>query len=222
MKIAGRAGHNPLCEGANALLNEVIEDRKIFAASKKYLSISNSFIDVTPAPIAGQNNDLNYGIKMANDNKADVFYSVHLNKAYGTYAGEIGCEVWLHDSDSKLIPQATIILKNLEKLGFKNRGIKYSTHLAELSNTKMPALIVECFFLEATKDVALYKKIGSDAIGKAIAEGLIGEEIKIVTPVNVVLETQKLINKLGIANLVEDGITGPKTRDALAKLNNLI
>jgi len=183
MKYAGRGGHNPLCEGANALVNEVIEDRKIFYASKKYLSISNPFVDVTPNPVAGQNNDLSYGIKMANYNKADIFYSVHLNKAYASFDGEIGCEVWLHDSNSKLTQQATRILKNLEALGFKNRGIKYSTHLAELTQTNMPAMIIECFFIEATKDVALYKKLGAEIIGKAIAEGFIGRSISIPTPV---------------------------------------
>jgi len=187
MKYAGRAGHNPLCEGANALVNEVIEDRKIFYASKKYLSISNPFVDVTPNPVAGQNNDLSYGIKMANYNKADIFYSVHLNKAYVSFNGEIGCEVWLHDSNSKLVPQATRILKNLESLGFKNRGIKFASvenkHLAELSQTDMPAMIIECFFIEATKDVQLYKRLGSEIIGKAIAEGFTGKSISIPTPV---------------------------------------
>jgi hypothetical protein len=181
MKYAGRAGHNPKCEGATALLNEVIEDRKIFYASKKYLSIANTFIDVTPAPISGESNDLNYGIKMANDNSADIFYSVHLNKCYNAYNGAIGCEVWLYDENSKLILQANRVLKNLELLGFKNRGIKFASvenkKLAELRCTKMPSMIIECFFLEATKDVALYKKLGHDIIGRAIADGIVGRTI---------------------------------------------
>jgi len=183
IKYAGRAGHNPKCEGANALLNEVTEDRKIFYASKKYLDLIDNILDVTPPPIAGESNDLNYGIKKANDNKADIFYSVHLNKAYDSYNGKIGSEIWLYDTNSKLIPRANRILKNLENLGFKNRGIKFASiekrQFAELSNTKMPSMIIECFFLEATEDVALYKKLGADALGKAIAEGIVGHEINI-------------------------------------------
>jgi len=205
MKYAGRGGHNPLCEGANALVNEVIEDRKIFYASKKYLSIGNSFVDVTPNPVAGQNNDLSYGVKMANYNKADIFYSVHLNKAYASFDGEIGCEVWLHDSNSKLIPQATRILKNLESLGFKNRGIKYSTHLAELTNSNMPAMIIECFFIEATKDVQLYKKLGAEIIGKAIAEGFTGKSISIPTPVAPLVKPVVLVPATNVVYRVVTG-----------------
>lgn len=224
MKYAGRAGHNPLCEGANAIVNEVIEDRKIFSASKKYLSLTNTFIDVTPAPVAGQNNDLSYGIKMANDSKVDIFYSVHLNKAYDVYEGMIGCEVWLHDSDSKLVPQATRILKNLEKLGFKNRGIKFSTHLVELSQTKMPAMIIECFFIEATEDVELYRNIGADAIGKAIAEGLQGQEIKPTQENNYCIEFKKWYNKTTQTNapLVENNIYDSNTEKAYQTLGKLL
>jgi N-acetylmuramoyl-L-alanine amidase len=176
MKISGRGGHNELCPGARALLDEVNEDRKIFAASKKYLSTKHEFIDCTPAPIAGQNNDLSYGINKANNSKSDYFYSVHLNKAYNNYDGRIGAEIWLLNENSKLISEANRILNNLEKLGFKNRGIKYAVkegkRLAELISTIMPAMIIECFFLEATEDVAVYEKVGADAIGFAIANGI--------------------------------------------------
>ena len=224
MKYAGRGGHNPLCEGANALVNEVIEDRKIFYASKKYLSISNPFIDVTPNPVAGQNNDLSYGIEIANDSKADIFYSVHLNKAYASFNGEIGCEIWLHDINSKLIPQATRILKNLELLGFKNRGIKFASienkHLAELSQTTMPAMIIECFFIEATKDVQLYKKLGAEIIGKAIAEGFTGKSISIPTPVAPILKPVVVVPKTNAIYRVITGSFADRSNadDRIAKL----
>ncbi|MFT5875784.1 MAG: N-acetylmuramoyl-L-alanine amidase [Clostridium sp.] len=236
MKYAGRSGHNPLCEGATALLNEVIEDRKIFYASKKYISMNNTFIDVTPSPTSGENNDLNYGIKKANGNNVDIFYSVHLNKCYDSYNGALGSEIWLYDTNSKLITQANRILKNLEKLGFKNRGIKYSSvekkQLVELHNSKMPSMIIECFFLEATGDVALYRKLGADAIGKAISEGITGKSVitqndseTISKPIveNKILLLQKVANRVGIrgANdkaLIEDGIDGVNTIEAKRRL----
>ena len=40
----------------------------------------------------------------------------------------------------------------------------------------MNSIIVECFFVEATEDVALYKKLGADALGKAIAEGITNQK----------------------------------------------
>lgn len=175
-KIAGRPGHNELCRGAKAILDEVIEGRKIFSASKKYLEIRHTFIDCTPTPVASQSQDLAAGVNKANNNNADFFYSVHLNKAYNSYDGAIGAEIWLYPKASQeTINKANRILRNLESLGFKNRGIKYSsgTHrLYEIYKTNMEAMIIECFFLEATKDVEIYNRVGPDAIGFAIASGI--------------------------------------------------
>ncbi|MEG0774818.1 N-acetylmuramoyl-L-alanine amidase [Clostridium sp.] len=177
-KIAGRAGHNEKCRGAKGILDEVVEDRKIFSYSKMYLEQKNAFIDCTPCyNPAVQSEDLNYGIKKVNDNNVDLFYSVHLNKAYDKYEGIIGSEVWVYDRNSiKAIEAGKRILMNLDQLGFKNRGIKYmkeeNKQLGELIHTKCDALIVECFFLEATKDVEIYNRVGAEAIGFAIANGI--------------------------------------------------
>lgn len=173
MKIAGRSGHNPLAGGANGIVNETIEDRKIFLVSKAYLEKYNTFIDCYPNNMAGIDTELMWGINKANNNNADLFYSVHLNKAYTSYDGAIGAEIWLHNVASQETKnRANAILKNLQALGFWNRGIKYSSELAELNSTNMESMIIECFFCEATKDVELYKKHGSDKIGLAIASGI--------------------------------------------------
>ena len=42
----------------------------------------------------------------------------------------------------------------------------------------MVSMIVEVCFVEATEDVALYKKLGADAIGKAIAEAIANKKIE--------------------------------------------
>ncbi|WP_010293519.1 N-acetylmuramoyl-L-alanine amidase [Clostridium senegalense] len=173
MKIAGRSGHNPLASGADGLVNETTEDRKIFLSSKKYLEKYNTFIDCYPNNMVGISTELMWGINKANNNGAELFYSVHLNKAYTSYNGAIGAEIWLHPiAKQETKSRATAILKNLQTLGFINRGIKYSSELAELNSTTMEAMIIECFFCEATKDVELYNKHGSDKIGLAIANGI--------------------------------------------------
>ncbi|MBD8046738.1 N-acetylmuramoyl-L-alanine amidase [Clostridium faecium] len=173
MKIAGRSGHNPYAPGASALVDETVEDRKIFLASKKYLENLNTFIDCYPGTMNGVDTELMRGINKANSSGAEVFYSVHLNKAYSSYNGAIGSEIWLHPLASQANKdRANRILKNIENLGFINRGIKYSSELAELNSTNMEAMIIECFFCEATKDVELYKRLGADTIGFAIANGI--------------------------------------------------
>ena len=46
-------------------------------------------------------------------------------------------------------------------------------YTSELKHTSMKSMIVEVCFVEATEDVALYKKVGYDYIGKTIAEALV-------------------------------------------------
>ena len=175
-KIAGRPDHNELCRAAKTIHDEVTEDRKIYAASKKYLETRHTFIDCTPTPVASQSQDLAAGVNKANNNNADFFYSVHLNKAYNNYDGAIGAEIWLYPKASQeTINKANRILKNLENLGFKNREIKYSQgkhKLYEIYKTNMEAMIIECFFLEATKDIEIYNRVGPDAISFPIANGI--------------------------------------------------
>ena len=182
MIYAGRSGHNPLAPGAIGIVPEVEIDQKIFRAVRNYLDSSTvKFVNCYPGNVANATTELMQGINMANNSGADLFFSIHLNKAYSNYNGTIGSEIWLHPAaDSATKNKATAILKNLEVLGFKNRGIKYSSDLAELNSTSMQAMIIECFFCEATGDVTLYRRVGPDLIGLAIAQGLLNKPFKIV------------------------------------------
>ena len=179
MKIGGRSGHNPLAPGASGIIDETLEDRKIFLSSKSYLEKYNSFVDCYPGNMNNANTELMYGINKANSNSVDLFYSVHLNKAYDIYNGAIGAEVWVHpNASSSTISIANRILNNLKNLGFLNRGVKTSSELAELNSTNMEAMIIECFFCEATTDVSIYKKYGAKELGFAIANGIDPKVIK--------------------------------------------
>ena len=179
MKIAIRRGHNRQATGSVGLVNEVIENENILAPTIKYLKqLGNEVLDVSPSDMTSAS-DLAYGVKKANDWGADIFVSIHCNKAYDKYNGAIGSECLVYSKTDaykdEVIGQR--IVNNLGALGFKNRGVKERTDLYELKNTKMEAIIVECFFVEATEDVALYKKLGADALGKAIAEGIANKKV---------------------------------------------
>lgn len=179
MKIAIRRGHNRQATGSVGLVNEVIENENILAPTIKYLKqLGHEVLDVSPGNMSSAS-DLAHGVKKANDWNADVFVSIHCNKAYDTYNGAIGseCLVYSKTDDYKDEVIAQRIVNNLGALGLKNRGVKERTDLYELKNTKMEAIIVECFFVEATEDVALYKKLGADALGKAIAEGIANKKV---------------------------------------------
>ena len=179
MKIAIRRGHNRQATGSVGLVNEVIENENILAPTIKYLKqLGHEVLDVSPGNMTSAS-DLAHGVKKANDWGADIFVSIHCNKAYDTYNGAIGSECLVYSKTDaykdEVIGQR--IVNNLGALGFKNRGVKERTDLYELKNTKMEAIIVECFFVEATEDVALYKKLGADALGKAIAEGIANKKV---------------------------------------------
>lgn len=176
MKICVRGGHTELCTGASALINELTEDRKVKDSVCKYLrQLGHTVLDVTP-PVnytSSSSADLAYGVNKANNFGADLFISIHFNKCYNSYNGALGSESCVYSENE----YGKRIVNALSGLGFKNRGQKIRTGLYELKHTNATAVIVETCFVEATEDVALYKKLGPDAIGKTIAEAIANQKI---------------------------------------------
>lgn len=179
MKIVVRGGHCPKVPGASGILDELTEDRKVKDAVIKYLKqLGHEVLDVTPPDSTSTSSaDLAYGVNKANEWGADLFASIHFNKAYNSYNGAIGSEVCVYSNHD----YAQRVVNGLGELGFKNRGQKIRTGLYELKNTSMKAMIVETCFVEATEDVALYKRLGPDAIGKKIAEAIANKKIPATT-----------------------------------------
>ncbi|WP_297131132.1 N-acetylmuramoyl-L-alanine amidase [Terrisporobacter sp.] len=179
MKIAVRGGHNYLATGCEGLINEVVEDRKVKDSVIKHLKqLGYTVLDVTPGNM-DRDSDLIYGVNKANNWGADLFISIHFNKAYNSYNGAIGTETWVYSESDNYNDEeyAKRIVDSIGALGFKNRGVKTSIDLYELKHTTMPSVIVEVCFVEATEDVALYKRLGPDVIGKVIAEAISNRKI---------------------------------------------
>ena len=229
MKIAVRGGHCPNVPGSRGIIDELKEDRLVKNAVIKYLNqMGVSVLDVTPPDSTSSSSaDLSYGVNKANNWGADLFVSIHFNNAYSTYNGALGTEVCVYSENDV----AGRVVNQLASLGFKNRGQKVRTGLYELKNTKMKSMIVEVCFVEATEDVALYKKVGYDYIGKTIAEALVNRSSGVTptptpTPEPVPTPTpqptsknyhswiarlQEECNKQGFSNQKVDGIAGPNT-----------
>ena len=176
MKIAVRGGHVPKVTGARGLIDELTEDRKVKDSAIKYLKqLGHEVLDVTPPDNTTSSiADLNYGVNKANIWGADLFISIHFNKAYDTYNGSLGTEVCVYSS----FYTAQRVVNGLSSLGFKNRGQKIRTGLYELRNVAMKAMIIEVCFVEATDDVSLYNKLGHDLIGKTIAVSIANKKIE--------------------------------------------
>ncbi|KXA10975.1 N-acetylmuramoyl-L-alanine amidase [Clostridium perfringens] len=178
MKIAVRGGHNFQAKGSSALIDETIENRKVYKALIKYLSIAgHNVIDVTPGD-SDVNTDLYLGVQKAEDNNVELFISIHFDKAYDRYEGALGTGTWIYGAGGKAEIYAKRIVDNVSKgTGLKNRGVKTNPKLYELRKTSMPAVLVEVCFCEATEDVRIYKEKGPDIIGKLIAEAINEDEI---------------------------------------------
>ena len=195
MKIAVRGGHVPKFTGARGLIDELTEDRKVKDSIIKYLrQLGCEVYDVTPPDITPTlSSELAYGVDRTNILGVDLFISIHFNKAYDNYNGSLGSEVCVYSS----FDTAQRVVNSLASLGFKNRGQKVRNNLYELNHTEMKAMIIEVCFVEATGDVALYKKLGHDLIGKTIAEAITNKNITIsnVKPtVNNVINSNKTDN----------------------------
>lgn len=229
MKIAVRGGHCPNVPGSRGIIDELKEDRLVKNAVIKYLNqMGVSVLDVTPPDSTSSSSaDLSYGVNKANNWGADLFVSIHFNNAYSTYNGALGTEVCVYSE----YDIAGRVVNKMASLGFRNRGQKVRTGLYELKHTSMKSMIVEVCFVEATEDVALYKKVGYDYIGKTIAEALVNRSSGVTptptpTPEPVPTPTQQPTsknynswiarlqeecNKQGFSNQKVDGIAGPNT-----------
>lgn len=231
MKIAVRGGHCPNVPGSRGIIDELKEDRLVKNAVIKYLNqMGVSVLDVTPPDSTSSSSaDLSYGVNKANNWGADLFVSIHFNNAYSTYNGALGTEVCVYSE----YDIAGRVVNKMASLGFRNRGQKVRTGLYELKHTSMKSMIVEVCFVEATEDVALYKKVGYDYIGKTIAEALVNRSSGVTpTPTSTptpepvptptpqptsknyhswIARLQEECNKQGFSNQKVDGIAGPNT-----------
>lgn len=224
MKIAIRAGHNEQATGCAALINEVQEARNILPHIIQTLrEFGNEVLDVTPGRM-DRDSDLAYGVRKANEWGADLFVSIHFNKAYTHYNGKIGAECWVYSKSDNITLDEQVAQRIVDKLagaGFvgdnkKSRGVKVSNELYELKQTKMAAVIVETCFVEATGDVELYKKLGHKKIGQLIAEAIANKKIE----VKVEYDMNKLVCYFGDADAFAAVIVAQKNGCPMMKLSD--
>ena len=214
MKIAVDCGHtlkNADTGAQGCLGREEDRTREIGAlVMNKLKALNHTVINCTVDNANSVTESLQARVNKANSNNADVFVSIHLN-AFNCNAH--GTEVYIspHASrKSKEIGQN--VVRELAQLGFVNRGVN-TNNLYVCNHTTMPAILVECCFVDSEIDKKLYN---ADKIAKAIVKGLVGTKATFTSSSsqnNFVKQLQQALNKKG-ANLVVDGIAGPLTLGA--------
>lgn len=172
MRISINAGHTKAGAGAGAAYKGFNEGEITRAVAKaltaklrqKGHTVHNSTVDAA----ASQNAYLKKVCSLANGSGAQLVISLHCNASAAHTGHGVECWTW----KGRKVPAAVNACKNLEALGFRNRGIKDGSGFYVVKHTKATAVLVELFFLDNEKDRALYKKHGAEKIAAAIAASI--------------------------------------------------
>ena len=168
MKFGIDMGHNcPPDTGASGIKQE--DDLTKAVGTKLMAKLSaagHSVINCTPTSARTVNESLKKRVDKANSNAVDIFVSIHFNAFNGKANGS---EVFGISKASQAIAKS--VLAEIVKLGFKNRGVK-NTGFYVIKNTSMPAILVECCFIDSASDMKIFD---ADKMAEAIKVGLIGD-----------------------------------------------
>ena len=170
MKFGIDIGHNcPPDTGAVDIKREDDLTKDVGTRLMAKLSAAgHSVINCTPSTATTVGESLGQRVNKANANQVDIFVSIHFNAASHTFNPR-GTEIYAISNAAKGIAQP--VLKEITKLGFKNRGIK-NTSFFVIKNTSMPAILIECCFVDSEADMALFD---AEKMAEAIKVGLIGD-----------------------------------------------
>ena len=173
-------GHNvPYDGGAVGIRNE--NDLNILVGNELISKLRERGIKVvncTPSTAKSLNDSLYQRVNTANNSGATLFVSIHHNAFPGGYGSEVLCIKGNYQGGlSTKVGEA--ILKELAAIGLKNRAVKDRRNLYVINNTSMPALIVECAFVDSSSDMANYNpEKSAAAIYKGICTALALAESK--------------------------------------------
>lgn len=169
------AGHGMPDPGA---VNGALKEYKLTAAivSKLTIRLQNSFKIVLSRTgdnglVQSEKEDLDARCKIFNDAGVDFILSVHINAGGGR-----GPEVYvIPGATAETLNKASIINRYLATLWGFSRGVK-AKNLKILRDTKAPAVLVECGFIDNMNDAAW---LSTDAFLERIAEALADALFKI-------------------------------------------
>lgn len=174
MKINISAGHNPdgkIASGAAGYILESTEARKVTDLIYEIMS-DNGYVVRNCTCNSGTSikDVLNKIVSKHNSTERDLDVSIHFNAGGGN-----GVETLIYSSGSKSVPYAISVTESIAKIGFKNRGVKLRPDLYFLKNTKAPAILIECCFVDSKEDIDKYNYV---TMAHAIVRGIMGFEVQ--------------------------------------------
>jgi N-acetylmuramoyl-L-alanine amidase len=176
MKILLINGHGAGDPGACALgYEEATITREI---APKLKSVLSDYAEVTLFdPSMNMYKYLKSG-KSFDFKKYDYVVELHLNACVNDKKGNgktTGTEILVHSLEKGISVEESI-LNNMEKLGFKNRGVKRRTDLLNMNTCKkkqgVSYALIEVCFIDDLDDITLYQAKKNEVVN-AIAQGIV-------------------------------------------------
>lgn len=170
MKYGIDIGHNcPYVDTGAVGIRKEDELNKLVGirVMEKLKELRHEVVNCTPIGASNLSNSLNIRINKANEEKVDLYVSIHFNAGGGH-----GTEVFSIPNTGKEI--AKRVVAAIAELGYVNRGVKNGSFLFVLKNTKMPAILVEGAFVDSKEDM---ERFDADKMANAIVKGLTGSFI---------------------------------------------
>lgn len=186
MRINVHAGHNPdgkkAC-GAVGFIRESAEARRVKDEVISQLQQMGHIVyDCTCECGANQSDVLNRIVTKCNAHTVDLDVSIHFNSGAKDPAGNgktTGTEAYIYDASSKAKKYAENVCAAIAELGYRNRGVKANQKLYVLKNTKAPAMLIECCFVDDKDDAQLYDY---KSVADAIVYGITGQQAVVPVP----------------------------------------
>ena len=163
-------GHNLRCDvGAVGIRRE--DELNLLvgkALISKFKGVGIKVIECLPSSASSHRDSLSKRCRAANYGNVDIFISIHHNACPGGYGSECLC---IKGGQQNALSErlSKVILEEVCKLGFRNRGVKDRRDLYVINNTTMPAVIVECAFVDSTRDMNGYD---SERMAESIFRGV--------------------------------------------------
>lgn len=182
MRINVHAGHNPdgkaAC-GAIGFIRESTENRKVKdAVITRLKKMGHTVYDCTCDDGYDSVDNLIKIVRACNSHEVDLDVSIHFNAGARDAVGNgqtTGIEVYTYKNSGIARECAERVCAAVAALGFKNRGAKINNFYV-LRNTKAPAMLIECCFVDDKDDVELYD---CQKMADAIVFGITQQKIDI-------------------------------------------
>ncbi|ONI40894.1 hypothetical protein AN396_00885 [Candidatus Epulonipiscium fishelsonii] len=161
---AGHGGKDPGAIGVTGLYEKTVNLDIALKLAKKLESVGVNTLLTRKTNVYLTLGDR---ARLANDNHANYFISIHANSSNTKTANGVETLIYKPNGISEEFAQS-VQLNLVEATGLVDRGIKLAD-LSVLRNTVMPAILVEVGFLSNEKEEALLRQ---DSFLEIIAQGL--------------------------------------------------